>query len=264
MVDSAVILAAGSGRRLRSVSGDVPKPLVPLAGVPLLVRVVQAAQAAGIRRFVIVTGHQAARVRESIDGHPGISAEIEWVYNPLYRSGPSGVSALAARQRVGGPFALLMGDHLFEVAALERLLRAPIGPRDCLLAVDRKLSQVFDIDDATKVRTSDGRVEEIGKELAEYDAIDTGMFLCTPVLFEALEAAGREGRVSLPDGIRWLAARGLMRVHDIGEAVWQDVDTPQMHQEAERRLSEGLYGVTNGPAAPHAPLPSARSAGARR
>ena len=246
MIDTAVILAAGNGTRLRGVTGDMPKPLVPLAGVPILVRIMRAAQEAGVKRFVVVTGYQAERLRESIDGHPAVSAEIEWVHNPDYRTRPNGVSALTAKHSVDGPFALLMADHIFEVGMLRRLLRTPVGPRECILAVDRKVSEVFDLDDATKVRTSSGRVDAIGKDLQDYDAIDTGMFLCTPVLFDALEVATREGEGGLSDGIRWLADRGMMRVKDVGTAVWQDVDTPQMRREAEHRLSDGLCRPTGG------------------
>ncbi len=247
MIDTAVILAAGNGTRLRGVSGGLPKPLVPLAGVPIIVRVMRAAQDAGIRRFVIVTGHQADRLRTAIAGHPALSAEITWVHNPDYASRSNGTSALAARAAVDAPFALLMGDHIFDVGTLRRLLRTPINPGECILAVDRKISQVFDLEDATKVAELDGRLEAIGKELAAYNAIDTGMFLCTPALFDALRAVQDESDGKLSDAILWLARRGSMRTFDIGKALWQDVDTPAMRREAERRLGETLRKPTDGP-----------------
>ena len=61
--NTAVVLAAGLGTRLNSVSGLLPKPLVPFEGVPLLEHVMSGALLAGIERFVIVVGHQGNMVR---------------------------------------------------------------------------------------------------------------------------------------------------------------------------------------------------------
>ena len=59
----AVILAAGLGSRLNSVSGLLPKPLVRYEGIPLLQHVMSGAKQGGIERFVIVVGYQGDIVR---------------------------------------------------------------------------------------------------------------------------------------------------------------------------------------------------------
>jgi choline kinase len=74
---------------------------------------------------------------------------------------------------------------------------------------------------------------DIGKEIAHYDALDTGMFLCSPVLFDRLESAGRDGNCSLSDGMRQLARERSLRALEIGGAEWQDVDTPEALAHAE-------------------------------
>ncbi|MFX6998510.1 NTP transferase domain-containing protein, partial [Acinetobacter baumannii] len=56
----AVIIAAGYGSRLRDLSDS--KPLTPVAGVPLIEIGVRQAQAAGVRRVTVVTGHAADRL----------------------------------------------------------------------------------------------------------------------------------------------------------------------------------------------------------
>jgi 1L-myo-inositol 1-phosphate cytidylyltransferase len=102
-----------------------------------------------------------------------------------------------------------------------------------ILAVDPKLDRVFDLDDATKVRREGNRIVDIGKTIPEYDAFDTGMFLCSPSLFDTLDSAKKEGNCSLSDGMRILGREGKLRAFDIGEATWQDVDTPQALAYAE-------------------------------
>ena len=57
MVTTALIIAAGAGSRLQQITGSLPKPLLPVAGVPLIKRIILTAHKAGIERFVIVTGH---------------------------------------------------------------------------------------------------------------------------------------------------------------------------------------------------------------
>jgi NDP-sugar pyrophosphorylase family protein len=63
VVNECLILAAGNGSRIASLPGSIPKPLVPLLGVPLLEHVMMSSQAAGINRFVIVAGYRADLIR---------------------------------------------------------------------------------------------------------------------------------------------------------------------------------------------------------
>lgn len=245
MVTTALIIAAGAGSRLQEVTGHRPKPLLNIAGVPLIKRIILTAHKAGIDRFVIVTGHAADQFHAVLDDDPQIAGLIEWVHNDAWRL-PNGVSVLAARDRLPAPFILLMADHLFEEQTLARLMKASSAPDECVLAVDRKIDTVYDLDDATKARVEENRLLEIGKTLADYNAVDTGMFLCTPALFEALEASRREDGCSLSDGIRTLARNGKMRVHDIGDGFWQDVDTPAMLEHAEKTLLHRLRKPTDG------------------
>ena len=72
-----------------------------------------------------------------------------------------------------------------------------------------------------------------GKTLTTYDALDTGLFLCDPVVFEALRQARQAGDTTLSGGIRRLAARRLMRAVDVGRATWCDIDTLADLEHAE-------------------------------
>lgn len=245
MVKTALIIAAGAGSRLQEVTGSVPKPLLHLAGLPLLKRIILTAAKVGIERFVVVTGHCADQFHDVLGSDKDLRGLIDWVHNDDWRL-PNGMSVLAARSRIDEPFALLMADHLFEETTLSKLLSVSVESDECVLAIDRKVDEVFDLDDATKVLVEDGRVKQIHKQLDDYNAIDTGMFLCTPALFDALESERSKEGCALSDGIQSLARRGKMRVHDIGEGFWQDIDTPDMLGYAENTLLRRLRKPTDG------------------
>jgi len=67
------------------------------------------------------------------------------------------------------------------------------------------------------------------------------MFMCSPALFDRLESATRDGNCSLSDGMRQLAAEGRFRALEIGDAQWQDVDTPEALAHAEG-IFDGYFG----------------------
>ena len=99
------------------------------------------------------------------------------------------------------------------------------------------MTGVFDLDDATKVRRDGNHIVDIGKEIDKYDALDTGMFLCSPALFDRLQSAVKDGNCSLSDGMRQLAQDRCLRALDIGEAGWQDLDTPEALAHAESNFA---------------------------
>lgn len=223
-VGRAVILAAGNGDRFHNPSHD-SKLLEPLLGQPILLRTIAAACDAGIDRVTIVLGYQADRVRALAERAASPRLSLSFVVNPRWQL-ENGVSALAARDAAGGePFALLMGDHVFDPRVLARMLRLPLAPGESALAIDRREVAPAVADEATKVRLRGSRIVAIGKDLREYDALDTGVFVCAPSLFDALTAAQAAGDTTLSGGIRRLAARGLMQGFDIGDAAWCDIDT---------------------------------------
>jgi choline kinase len=231
-VKECLILAAGNGSRIASVSGGGPKPLVPLRGVPLLEHVMKSCQEAGINKFVIVVGYRADLIRNWIEEQSFDGISVSVIENSEYHKA-NGVSALAAKQALRNPFLLLMSDHIFEPRTAKALLRQPIEDDEVILAVDHDVDGVFDLDDATKVRCEADHIVDIGKSLDRYNALDTGMFLCTPALFDRLESVKRNGDCSLSDGMRQLGREQKLRAFDIGDAHWHDVDSPGALAHAE-------------------------------
>ena len=230
----ALIIAAGYGSRLREISDS--KPLALVGGVPLIELGVRQAHAAGVERVVVVTGHQAIEIEKflpTLSNRVGIPVVSERV---LHWSTPNGYSVMAGAARIYGDYLLMMADHVFEAGILARLARQGTKSRGVTLAIDRRLDNpLVDPDDATWVKTdADGRIEAIGKDIPEYDAVDCGAFLATPELARAIAAAIDNGAPgSLSDGMQRLADAGRAATMDIGEAWWIDVDDPRAHAIAE-------------------------------
>ena len=224
-----LIIAAGHGRRLRAVSPS--KPLTPVAGVPLIERVIRAAAAGGAGRFVVVTGHEAERLEAFLATLPFAIAPVRVADWDL----PNGHSVLTGATRISGDYLLMMADHLFDPAIVRALIAAPAAP--LTLAVDRDLAgPLLDMDDATKVETGPGgAILRIGKQLDHYDAIDTGLFRATPALAEAIGAGGG----SLSEGVQRLADRREAMTLDVTGLFWLDVDDPAALARAETQLASG-------------------------
>jgi 1L-myo-inositol 1-phosphate cytidylyltransferase len=233
-----VIIAAGQGTRLRARAES--KPLAQVAGRPLIDHVVLAAAAGGAGDFLVVTGYRPEPIEDHLAGlaaRTGLS--IATVRNPDWAR-PNGLSVLAAAPHVEGEFMLLMADHLFEPRILGRLAAERVAGAALTLAADFRLGNPdVDLDDVTKVAVApDGRIRRIGKTLADYDAFDTGLFLATPALPEAIDRSLRDGGSgSLSDGVQALAEAGRAFVLDSGDSWWIDVDDEAALRRAEAALA---------------------------
>ena len=246
MIKDAVILMAGIGSRLQS--SNVPKPLIQVAGRAVFSHTTDALQRAGIETLLVITGYNREPLLDGLKQLIPAKMNLHAIHNPEWKK-QNGVSVLAAKPHLHAPFLLTMGDHLFGARIVELAIQD--AKLDSLnVAVDRKLHAIFDLDDAMKVKTHRDRVIAIAKNLEDYDAIDTGLFVCPVEFFDYLERARQDGDCSLADGVRAMAADGKVRNIDIGDAWWQDIDTPEMLEEAQKVLGGSDRRLTAGPAVP--------------
>ena len=235
-VRDALVLAAGNGDRFKNGSAE-SKLLQPVLGQPLILRTLHTAREAGIHTFHIVLGYRARTLRALVEANVPAGTVVNFLYNPDWQL-ENGLSVLAARRALRDRrFALLMGDHLFDASVLSRLLRTPAQPGESLLAVDSSLVDPEAAAEATKVRLAGNRITAIGKDLERYDALDTGLFVCDPSLFVALDSAVADADTTLSAGIRRLAERGAMRAVDVAGAAWFDIDTIADLETAESQLT---------------------------
>ena len=235
---NCLIVAAGTGGRLRQRGQS--KPLVPVNGVRLLERVITRARSAGVERFFVVSGYRGEELRAALDVFSAREAiPIVHVSNDEWQRG-NGVSVLKARPFLDGPFLLSMCDHLVDPDILRDLIASTLEPDTVTLAVDFNVAgSINDLDDVTRVMCSNGRIMHIGKVIREFNAIDTGVFLCTPVIFDALEVSQAAGDDSISGAMNVLAREDRARVFDIQGRLWLDVDDPATLDKAETLLSAG-------------------------
>jgi 1L-myo-inositol 1-phosphate cytidylyltransferase len=223
-MERAIVLAAGRGERL--VKGKhYPKPLQEVRGVPLIVRILRGLERAGVDEAAVVVGHLGELLVDTLSEYR-FELDLRFVWNDEIDK-PNGTSLLKARDFVQGPTFLLMSDHLWSPDLIERVRRFPLGAAEAVLGIDHKIAECIDLDDATKVQVAGDRVARIGKNLERYDALDTGVFRITEALIEALARQNGPEGCSLSQGVSELAERGAMRVVDVGDAAWLDVDTPR-------------------------------------
>ncbi len=255
----ALILAAGLGSRLRPHTKQA-KPLTMVLGLTLAERVVCTLQDAGVKRLLVTLGSEAEMIRghfSDIAQRRGVT--IDFVDAKDWERG-NGASALAAKGRTGdAPFFLVMIDHLFDPKIARALAADQPMSGEMRLAVDRDKNALFDLDDVTRVKIDEGRIQAIDKRLDDWDASDTGIMLCTSGLFEGLERAAANNKYGLSDGLRELAGEGRAKIVDVTGMSWLDVDTPDALAEAEQRLMRDQGTKTrDGPVARHLNRPVSR------
>ncbi len=231
MPETAVILAAGLGTRM----GGRPKGLVRVAGREILYRTMTLLKRNGVERFVIVTNERYAPLYKKFIEMHGFTAEL--VINPEPEKG-NGHSLHLARGTVSGKFVLVMSDHVYSEAFVEKA----IGGNG--LIGDRR-PRWIDISEATKVKVRNNRVERIGKSLKEWDAVDTGFFVLDDGIFNVTEELEREknGDYSLSEVVE----RAKLPVTFVDGLGWTDVDTPEEIKRARRMLVKtAVKGIGDG------------------
>jgi len=238
MITRALILAAGKGIPIGE--DGLPNCLAAVGGPSLLERTLALLEAEGIQKIGVTVGYGGAAIRRHVARSarlpPALQRRITFYENPEW-DGPNGLSVLAARPFVTERTLLVMADQIAAPALVREMCALPAAGGPTVLAVDRDLPRVFDIDDATKVKLAGAQVAGIRKGLPAYDAVSAGLFVMAPSLCEAL---GQLPRPSLTEGVAAATRQGLVVAHDVGAKLWQDVDSPQMRLHAEWLLR--VYG----------------------
>lgn len=117
-VTTALLLAAGTGSRLCSLTQNMPKCLTLVNKISILERLVTSLNQQGFKRLVVVTGHQEHCIREFLGMRVG-NMTVDYIYNPLYKTTNNIYSLWEARKLIHEPFLLVESDLIFDSSLLE-------------------------------------------------------------------------------------------------------------------------------------------------
>ena len=226
----AVILAAGDGGRLYPLTNATPKPLLKVGRRPLINHVLDALCAGGVREATIVVGYHGDQMRVALENMRLCGMKLRFVENAAYGEG-NARSLWEARDAVREPFLLAMGDHLVEPALVRSVLTRHNGAS--ALAVDHAHPGDARADEATRAHVESGIVIDLGKGIEVWNALDTGLFWCTPDVIESMTSpALRDGELGAVFAA--LARAGRLEAIDVTGMRWMDVDTPEDLRAAQR------------------------------
>lgn len=121
-ITTALLLAAGTGLRLRPLGLDAPKCLTIVGGKPILGRLIDNLKLQGITRLVVVTGYLDSRIREYLRRY-ATGIQVDYVFNPYYQTTNNIYSLWLARQQIRESFLLIESDLVFDASMLADMLQ---------------------------------------------------------------------------------------------------------------------------------------------
>jgi len=215
----AVVLAAGRGTRLGAISEDTPKALVPVAGVPVIDRILDALMADGFDDVVVVTGHRADEVERYLASRP-----LRFVRQDEPRGTADAV--LAAQQAVSDALFLVTWVDVLVEPGTYRRVAAAATDADAAVAVnhldDLSAGGAVGIDHGMVTGITEKPGPVAGWNLTGVLALDTAVW---PHL-AAIERSVR-GEYELPDAINaWIGAGARISAVPV-EGVVFEIGTPQ-------------------------------------
>ncbi len=231
-IDTAMLLAAGFGKRMRPLTETVPKPLVPLLGRPLIDWARDRISGAGINRFVVNSHYLADALAAHFADDPAVTISHE----PEILETGGGVTR-ALPQLGDKPFLVANADAVWldgTSSAVGRLINAWDGRRMDALLLFQPVVSVQDYDGKGDYFLDPNGVATRRREGEVAPYIFAGVQILSPKQFDAMP----EGRFSLNMLYDKAEERGRLRgiVHD-GE--WYHVGTPQALEETERVIAQG-------------------------
>ena len=228
---TAMILAAGQGRRLQPLTHEVAKPLVPIGDEPLLTRTAKWLSSAGFRHLVINAHHLAEQVEaEAGEIARRFGVDVDLSIEPELLGTGGGIRHAVDLWRGDGAW-IINGDVVADVGP-EIWHEAPRSARRAMMIVRespdaRKLGPVY---------LEDGKITGI---------LSYGRTDAPPTMFTGIHYLGRELAAGLPepgcvirDGYRYWIEQGQVFGH-LHEGYWAEVGTPERYDRVQRDWSQG-------------------------
>jgi NDP-sugar pyrophosphorylase family protein len=233
LIRKAVLLAGGRGTRLGDLTAHTPKPLLEVAGEPILAHMLGALAQVGIEEAIIVTGYLAEQIEQFCSRFAAEHGALNVVTVPQPSINGTGGAMLAATPLLGAEQAFLFGwgDVLMDVEFYERFASCARSTEyDLMLALNRvrdpyRGAAVY-VDDSMRVTRI---VEKPAAGTSTTCWNNAGLFASTPRLFQYVGrlAPSERGELELPLAIAAMIDDGLqIRAIEL-RGFWSDVGTPE-------------------------------------
>jgi MurNAc alpha-1-phosphate uridylyltransferase len=237
--DTAVILSAGRGTRMKPLTLTTPKPLLPLYGRPILEHLLERLEAAGVRRIIVNTHHLAGQMASFLAGYQAVTV----LHEPELQETGGAITAMLAQGLLpDAPFYVVNGDSYWVDGPSDTLRRLAdaFDPQqmDALLLLARAAGAVANTGRGDFLWPRDGGLQRRGeRDVAPYSF--SGVQIVTPSLFAQAPAA--------PFSMNCLWDRALEAgrlgaiVHD---GLWFHLSTPEDLERANAALASLEVGNT--------------------
>jgi NDP-sugar pyrophosphorylase family protein len=219
----AVILAGGSGTRLRPYTTVIPKPLVPVGDRPILQRIIQQLGEAGVDQIDLCVNYLGNLI-ETYFNCPGcvpdhVTLRCHWEDEPLGTAG-----ALKVVPNLDETFIAMNGDVLTSLDYTELVAYHREAEADLTIAMTEKAVKI----DLGVIEAEDGRVTDyIEKPTLHYE-VSMGVYVYEPHVLDHLP----DGPCQFPDLVRILLKDGLKVAAMASDAIWYDIGTPVEYERA--------------------------------
>ncbi|MBY9002615.1 MAG: NTP transferase domain-containing protein [Candidatus Lokiarchaeota archaeon] len=242
----AVILAAGKGKRLRPITATKPKPMIPLAGKPLLEHTVLSLKNAGIDHVLIITGYKEEAIKDYFkDGIDKVGIKISYITQTEHL-GTAHATNYARNFVKNDEFLLMYGDILVDEQVfkdvIELFKKHDLDGVICLNTVDNPQDfGIITLDSQMSVINITEK-PDLGKNLG--NLANAGIYVFKPNIFEAIEKTKKSvrGELEFTDSMQILIneLNGKIKGHIIKNLFWSDIGLPWQLLDANKYLLDRL------------------------
>lgn len=234
-----VILAAGEGKRMRPLTANKPKVMVPIANRPIAEHLLVEAREAGISEFFFVVGYGGDYVRGYFgDGKKwGVSIN----YAEQRRQLGTADALRNLKSMLSGPFLVGNGDIIVGRQDIERLAASKKPTLSVIEVTETEGLGIIELD-GERVTGIHEKPENPPSRMA-----NAALYYLTPAIFDAIERTEKSirGEYELPETLK-IMAEGPEGLYALELGAWLDVSYPWDLLDANRNALEGLTPEVRG------------------
>ena len=238
----AVILAAGKGERLMPITSSRPKPMIPLAGKPLLEHIILGLKDAGVDEILLIVGYKEEIIKNYFaNGQDKFNIKIEYITQEE-QLGTGHAVSYAKNFVNNNPFLLAYGDQLVEPLIFKEIVAKfkDIKPTGVIALIQVQNPQAYGIISLN----SDGFVEKIiekpAPELNLGNLANAGIYIFDSLIFKAIEKTEKSvrGEYEITDSMQIIINQleGKIAGYKIENYYWGDVGFPWQFLDANSYL----------------------------